>query len=95
MRRPSTSHLIAYRIQSSGRSVEDLRDPEQQYSFPMSQNEETIRHGVSGCLTLADLAAYTATHAIEAQAPALVRIEGPSPTTPPATRTTVRSCSCR
>ena len=67
----------AYRIQSADRPVADLLDPEQQYSFPMSQHEDAIRHGVSGCLTLADLAAYIATHAIEASVPVLVRIVGP------------------
>ena len=83
MDRPSASHLTnshltAYRMQDADRSVKDLSDPEQQYSFPMSQNEVAIRHGVSGCLTLADLAAYIATHAIEASTPILVRIEGPA-----------------
>ena len=73
----STTEITAYRIQSSSRDIADLLDPEQQYSFPMSQHEDAIRHGVSGCLTLPDLAAYIATHAIEADMPVLVRIEGP------------------
>ena len=67
----------AYRIQSASRDIADLLDPEQQYSFPMSQHEDAVRHGVSGCLTLPDLAAYIACHAIEAPDPVLVRIEGP------------------
>lgn len=74
----STSEITAYRIQSASRPVEVLLDPEQQYSFPMSQREDLIRHGVSGCLTLPDLAAYIACHAIEADMPVLVRIEGPA-----------------
>lgn len=77
----STAEITAYRIQSATRPITDLLDPGQQYSFPMSQREDLIRHGVSGCLTLADLAAYTATHAIEAGGcpggPVLVRITGP------------------
>lgn len=72
-----STETTAYRIQSADRDLADLLDPEQQYSFPMSQAEDLIRHGVSCCLTLADLAAYTATHAIEASAPVLVRIAGP------------------
>ena len=78
----STSEITAYRIQSASRPVADLLDPEQQYSFPADgASDELIRHGVSGCLTLADLAAYTATHAIGAGGcpggPVLVRITGP------------------
>lgn len=72
-----STEITAYRIQSADRPVEALLDPEQQYSFPMSQHEDAIRHGVSGCLTLSDLAAYIATHAIEADVPVLVRIAGP------------------
>lgn len=67
----------AYRLQDAARPLADLLDPEQQYSFPMSGNDDLVRHGVSGCLTLADLAAYIATHAIEADMPVVVKIEGP------------------
>ena len=74
----STSEIIAYRIQSADRPIEALLDPEQQYSFPMDEDDEMVRHGVSGCLTLPDLAAYIACYAIEASAPALVRIAGPA-----------------
>lgn len=73
----SSTEITAYRIQSASRDVRDLLDPEQQYSFPMDQDDEMVRHGVSGCLTLADLAAYIACHAIEAPGPVLVRIVGP------------------
>ena len=52
----------AYRIQSANRDVCDLLDPEQQ-PFPMNQGENLTRHGLSGCLTTADLAA---THNIKA-----------------------------
>lgn len=70
--------MIAYRIQDQDRSVEALADPENQWSFPMDGgDEEAIRRGVSGCATLADLAAYIACYAIEASCPVLVRIEGP------------------
>ena len=72
-----STEITAYRIQSADRDLDDLLGPGQQYSFPMNQDEELVRHGVSGCLTLADLAAYIATHAIEASAPVLVRIAGP------------------
>lgn len=66
-----------YRIQSASRDVAELLDPEQQYSFPMGGDDEMVRHGVSGCLTLTDLAAYVACYAIQAPNPVLVRIEGP------------------
>ena len=74
----STSEITAYRIQSADRPVAELLDPEQQYSFPMDQDEDLIRRGVSGCATLSDLAAYIATHCIEASDPVLVRITGPA-----------------
>lgn len=67
----------AYRIQAADRDLTDLLDPEQQYSFPMDGDDEKIRRGVSGCETLSDLAAYIASHAIEAHCPVLVRITGP------------------
>lgn len=73
----STTEITAYRIQSATRPIASLLDPEQQYSFPMDQDDEMVRHGVSGCLTPADLAAYIACYAIEAPAPVLVRITGP------------------
>lgn len=69
--------MIVYRIQSADRDVNALFAPEQQYSLPMNQDDEMIRHGVSGCATLSDLAAYIASHAIEAPDPILVRITGP------------------
>jgi len=69
--------MIAYRLQDASRDPADLLDPEQQYSFPMSGEDEDVRHGVSGCLTLGDLAAYIACHAIEADMPVIVVIEGP------------------
>lgn len=70
--------MIAYRMQDASRNINDLLDPEQQYSFPMDGDDEDIRRGVSGCESLAELAAYIATHAIEARTPVLVRIEGPA-----------------
>lgn len=69
--------MIAYRIQDRKRGVEYLLDPETQYSWPMSGDESLVRHGVSGCETIEELAAYWATHAVEAAVPVLVRVEGP------------------
>ena len=74
----STAEITAYRIQSASRDITDLLDPERQHSFPMDEDDEMVRHGVSGCATLADLAAYIACYAIEAPAPVLVRISGPA-----------------
>lgn len=69
--------MIAYRIQDRKRGVERLLDPETQYSWPMDYDESKIRHGVSGCETIAELAAYWATHSVDAYDPVLVRVEGP------------------
>ena len=69
--------MIAYRMQDQNRNINDLLDPEQQFSFPMSNDDDLVRHGVSGCSTLSELAAYIACHAIEATIPVLVEIEGP------------------
>lgn len=69
--------MIAYRIQDRKRGVEHLLDPETQYSWPLDYDESKVRHGVSGCETLAELAAYWATHAVDATDPVLVRVEGP------------------
>lgn len=87
------TETAAYRIQSATRPVESLLDPGQQYSFPMDEDDETVRHGVSGCLTLADLAAYLACYAISAPAPAPARIAGPRPRTPLGMRRAGRSCT--
>lgn len=69
--------MIAYRIQGKSRGVEYLLDPETQYSWPMDYDESKVRHGVSGCESIAELAAYWATHAIDATDPVRVRVEGP------------------
>lgn len=69
--------MIAYRIQDKSRGVEYLLDPETQYSWPMDYDESKVRHGVSGCETIEGLAAYWATHAVDAPDPVLVRVEGP------------------
>lgn len=69
--------MIAYRIQDKSRGVEYLLDPETQYSWPMSDDESLVRHGVSGCETIEELAAYWALEAVYATEPVLVRIEGP------------------
>jgi hypothetical protein len=70
--------MITYRMQDKDRSLSDLLDPEQQYSFPMNGDDEAVRHGVSGMDELPELAAYLSVMAIEAGAPVLVRIEGPA-----------------
>ena len=69
--------MIAYRIQDRKRGVEYLLDPETQYSWPSDEDESKVRHGVSGCETVEELAAYWTTHAVEAAVPVLVRVEGP------------------
>lgn len=69
--------MIAFRIQDRKRGTEYLLDPETQYSWPMDYDESKVRHGVSGCETIEELAAYWATHSIEASVPVLVRVEGP------------------
>lgn len=69
--------MIAYRIQDKYRGVEYLLDPETQYSRPMSDDESLVRHGVSGCETIEELAAYWALEAVYATEPVLVRVEGP------------------
>ena len=69
--------MITYRMQDKNRSLEALLDPEQQYSFSMGNQDEDVRHGVSGMASIHELAAYLAVMAIEATSPVLVRIEGP------------------
>ena len=69
--------MLAYRIQDRNRGVEYLLDPETQYSWPMDYDESKVRRGVSGCETIEELAAYWATHAVDAADPVLVRVEGP------------------
>lgn len=69
--------MIAFRIQGRERGVEYLLDPETQYSWPMDYDASKVRHGVSGCETIEGLAAYWATHAVDATDPVLVRVEGP------------------
>lgn len=69
--------MIAYRIQDKNRGVEYLIDPETQYSWPSDEDESKVRHGVSGCETIEKLAAYWATHSVDATDPVLVRVEGP------------------
>lgn len=69
--------MIAYRIQDRKRGTEYLLNPETQYSWPMSDDESLVRHGVSGCETIEELAAYWSLEAVYATEPVLVRIEGP------------------
>lgn len=69
--------MIAFRIQDRNRGVEYLLDPETQYSWPMNYDESKVRHGVSGCETIEELAAYWSLEAVYATEPVLVRVEGP------------------
>lgn len=69
--------MIAYRIQDKNREVADLTVADNQWSYPMSGADEEVRKGISGCRTLAELAAYVATSGIDAGSPVLVKIEGP------------------
>lgn len=69
--------MITYRIQDRKRGTEYLLNPETQYSWPMDYDESKIRHGVSGCETIEELAAYWTTHSVDATDPVLVRVEGP------------------
>lgn len=69
--------MIAYRLQDRKRGVEYLLDPETQYSWPSDEDESKVRHGVSGCKTIEELAAYWTTHSSEVWDPVLVRVEGP------------------
>lgn len=69
--------MIAFRIQDRKRGTEYLLDPETQYSWPTDYDESLVRHGVSGCESIAELAAYWATRSVEATDPVLVRVEGP------------------
>lgn len=69
--------MIAYRMQDADRDVQDLLDPEKQLSFPMDNDDEGVRRGVSGCTSLTSLAAYLACSAIQASNPVVVEIEGP------------------
>lgn len=78
--------MIAYRIQDKRRGTEYLLDPETQYSWPMDYDESKARHGMSGCETIVELAAYWATHSVEATDPVLVRVEGPESEDTPSTR---------
>ena len=85
--------MIAYRIQDKNRGVEYLLNPETQYSWPTDYDESKTRHGVSGCETIAELAAYWATHSVDAYDPVLVRVEGPQSEDTPSTRSSGRSWS--
>lgn len=69
--------MIAYRIQDKDRNVAYLTVAENQWSYPMGGADEEVRRGVSGCRTLAELAAYVATSGVDAGSPVLVKIEGP------------------
>ena len=68
--------MIGYRLQDENRNINDLLTPELWMSCPMDNDDDKVRHGVSGCASLAELAAYIACNAIEAAYPVIVKIEG-------------------
>lgn len=71
--------MKAYRFQDKNRSIDALLNPEQQYSYSWDLSlEETdaVRHGISACESLADLAAYVACSALQANIPGLIVLEG-------------------
>lgn len=86
--------MIARRIQDRYRGVGYLLDPETQYSWPSGEDESKVRHGVSGCETIEELAAYWTTHSSDAWDPVLVRVEGPESEDCPSTGSSGRSWSC-
>ena len=71
--------MKAYRFQDKNRDIDALLDPEQQYSYSWDLSlEETdaVRHGISACESLADLAAYVACSGLQANDPGLIILEG-------------------
>lgn len=71
--------MKAYRFQDKNRDIDALLDPEQQYSYSWDLSlEETdaVRHGISACESLADLAAYVACSGLQANDPGLIVLEG-------------------
>lgn len=71
--------MKAYRFQDKNREIETLLDPEQQFSYSWDLSlEETdaVRHGISACESLADLAAYVACSGLQAIDPGLIVLEG-------------------
>ena len=71
--------MKAYRFQDKNRDINALIDPEQQYSYSWDLSlEETdaVRHGISACESLADLAAYVACSALQATDPGVIILDG-------------------
>nr|DAK38480.1 MAG TPA: hypothetical protein [Caudoviricetes sp.] len=72
--------MISYRFQDMNRDLDRLLDPQQQYSYPWDlslEDTDAVRHGISACASLSDLAAYVATTALQAQVPGVCILEGP------------------
>ena len=72
--------MISYRFQDMDRDLDRLLEPEQQYSYPWDlslEDTDAVRHGISACASLSDLAAYVATTALQAQVPGVCILEGP------------------
>lgn len=71
--------MKAYRFQDKSRDIEAMLDAEEQFSYSWCLSlEETdaVRHGISACESLADLAAYVACSALQATDPGVVLLEG-------------------
>lgn len=72
--------MISYRFQDMDHDLDYLLDPERQYSYPWDlslEDTDAVRHGISACASLSDLAAYVATTALQAQVPGVCILEGP------------------
>lgn len=72
--------MISYRFQDMDRDLDYLLDPQRQYSYPWDlslEDTDAVRHGISACASLSDLAAYVATTAIQATSPGVCVLEGP------------------
>lgn len=68
--------MIAYRLHDANR-LDDMLNPEMQFSFSVRGYDEDVRRGVSACGSLSQLAAYYATSGLVIANPTLVEVEGP------------------
>ena len=60
--------MISYRFQDMDRDLDYLLDPQRQYSYPWDlslEDTDAVRHGISACASLSDLAAYVASDAVK------------------------------
>lgn len=68
--------MAYYRIQDQDH-IDEMLDPEFQFSMPGNDDEDKMRAGVSCCASISDLAAYFATSSLTISNPCLVKIDGP------------------